>query len=73
MRPYLFSLLIVVLLAGCDSSNGVPTDASTANALAPTVVWTDPLPGAVGPNIMSSDNTVRIRFSTLMDTRSVID
>ena len=72
MRTYGFCLLIV-FLAGCDSNNGVDTTGtSSASASAPVVVWTDPYPGAVGPNIMSPNNTVRIRFSTLMDTRSVI-
>src|SRR5208283_4703428 len=73
MRTYAFSLLIVVCLAGCDSSQGIPTaSTTTGTGVSPTVVWTDPYPGAVGPNIMEPDNVVRIRFSTLMDTRSVI-
>ena len=73
MRTYGFFFLIIVFLAGCDSNNGVDTTGtSAASTLAPTVVWTDPYPGAVGPNIMAPNNIVRIRFSTLMDTRSVI-
>ena len=74
MRWFGFSLFIVVFLAGCDSSQGIaPTSSTTTGTgIAPTVVWTDPYPGAVGPNIMEPGNVVRIRFSTLMDTRSVI-
>ena len=73
MRTCGFFFLIIVFLAGCDSNNGVDTTGtSAASTLAPTVVWTDPYPGAVGPNIMAPNNIVRIRFSTLMDTRSVI-
>ena len=73
MRTYGFCFLIVVFLAGCDSSQGIRyREPTTATASLATVVWTDPYPGAVGPNIMEPDNIVRIRFSTLMDTRSVI-
>ncbi len=71
MRTFVFCFLSIVVLAGCDSNNGIETANTSTSAIAPTVVWTDPLPGAVGPNIMSSDNAVRIQFNTIMDTRSV--
>ena len=71
MRLYGLCLFMVVFLAGCSSNNGVDTTGLTTSASAPTIVWTDPLPNAVGPNIMSSDNAVRIQFSAVMDTRSV--
>ncbi|MDE3058544.1 MAG: Ig-like domain-containing protein [Bacteroidota bacterium] len=38
----------------------------------PYVIWTDPLDGAVGPNIMSPGNVVKIRFDKLMDSKSVV-
>ena len=48
MRTYGFFFLIIVFLAGCDSNNGVDTTGtSAASTIAPTVVWTDPYPGAV--------------------------
>jgi len=72
MRAYGFLFLLIVFLEGCGSNAGVDTTNVNSTSYAPTVVWTDPVPGAVGPNIMSPNNTVRIRFSTLMDTRSVI-
>ena len=71
MRLYGFWLLIIVFLAGCSSNNGIPNNGLTTSASALTVVWTDPLPNAVGPNIMPSDNAVRIQFNAVMDTRSV--
>ena len=72
MRTYGFCFLIV-LLAGCDSNPGVDTTgAANTSTSSLVVVWTDPYPGAVGPNIMAPNNIVRIRFSDLMDTRSVI-
>ncbi len=72
MRTYGFFFLITLFVAGCDSSQGVDTGTTTATTSLVSVVWTDPYPGAVGPNIMEPDNIVRIRFNTLMDTRSVI-
>ncbi|MGA7160227.1 MAG: Ig-like domain-containing protein [Bacteroidota bacterium] len=73
MRKYWFCFLSLAVYAGCDTSSSVDNNNNVATpTYAPTVVWTDPLPGAVGPYIMSSDNTVRIRFSDLMNTRSVI-
>jgi hypothetical protein len=73
MRVYYFFLLLIVFLAGCDSNAGLSNNGltTTTTGPAPTVVWTDPLPGAVGPNIITN-NTVRMSFSALMDTRSVI-
>jgi hypothetical protein len=73
MRAYYLFLLFIVFLAGCDSNAGLPNNGLTTTTAgpAPTVVWTDPLPSAVGPNIITN-NTVRMSFSTLMDTRSVI-
>ena len=61
------------MFSGCNS-NPTSTD-NTINAtvtVAPYIIWTDPMPDAVGPNIMSPNNVVKIRFSHLMDTRSVI-
>jgi len=71
MRSYCFCLLMVAFLAGCDSNNGIVTTPPGQSNNPPSVMWTDPLPNAIGPNIMPSDNAVRITFSAFMDTRSV--
>lgn len=72
MRAYAFVLLGVAVLAGCGSNPSDVVDTTTGTSLAPWIVWTDPWPGAVGPNIMSPNNVVIIRFNTLMNTYSVI-
>lgn len=74
MKPllvFLFSLFFV----GCTTdSSGPISDGTGINdpSVAPAVYWTDPLDGAVGPNIMSPGNVVIIRFTKVMNTRSVI-
>ncbi len=73
MKKCMVIYLAAILFSGCNS-NPTGTD-NTINAtvtVAPYIIWTDPMPDAVGPNIMSPNNVVKIRFSHLMDTRSVI-
>ncbi|HTR81562.1 MAG TPA: Ig-like domain-containing protein [Bacteroidota bacterium] len=72
MKSLACLFVAAVLCAGCDSSPSGILDTTTSSNVPPAIVWTDPWPGAVGPNIMSPNNVVIIRFSTLMDTRSVI-
>ncbi len=62
----------MALFAGCGSNPSSSVDTTGGTSYAPSVVWTDPWPGSIGPNIMSPGNVVIIRFSTLMVTRSVI-
>jgi hypothetical protein len=72
MKSYAFVLVGTAFLAACGSNPSDETLGTAESALAPSIVWTDPWPGSVGPNIMPPNNVVIIRFSTLMDTRSVI-
>ncbi len=76
-----FVLLLVLFLAGfawdCrDNSNNITSsvvDTSIDDPYStPHIIWTDPLAGAVGPNIMSPGNVVKIRFDKLMDSKSVV-
>ena len=71
MKKCIVFFLAPLLLVGCNNDPGTSVDTGTVS-VAPYIVWTDPMPDAVGPNIMSPNNVVKIRFSHLMDTRSVI-
>ena len=68
---YLFSLFFVGCTTDSSSSIGDGTGINDPS-VAPAVYWTDPLDGALGPNIMSPGNVVIIRFTKVMNTRSVI-
>ena len=75
MKKYAAVSIFIILLTGCNSdSDNVVDNGGGINdiSLTPAVIWTDPLPGSVGPNIMSPGNVVKIRFNKLMNTRSVI-
>ena len=72
MKAYAIVFTALAIFAGCGSNPSSSVNTTTGISYAPSVVWTDPWPGSVGPNIMSPNNVVIIRFSTLMDTRSVI-
>lgn len=75
MKKYAAVSIFTIILLGCNSdSNNVVDNGGGINdvSLTPAVIWTDPLPESVGPNIMSPGNVVKIRFNKLMDTRSVI-
>ena len=75
MKKYAAVSVFIIVLAGCtsDSNNAVDNGGGINDvSLTPAVIWTDPLPESVGPNIMSPGNVVKIRFNKLMDTRSVI-
>lgn len=70
-------LLLALIAWSCrDNSNNITSsviDTSIDDPYStPNVIWTDPLAGAVGPNIMSPGNVVKIRFDKLMDTKSVV-
>ena len=71
MEKYIIIYLAALLFTGCNNDPGNTVDTGTVT-VAPYIIWTDPMPDAVGPNIMSPNNVVKIRFSHLMDTRSVI-
>lgn len=73
MKKCIVICLAPFLFTGCDNNSGSSDDTvSVVVTAAPYIIWTDPMPEAVGPNIMSPNNVVKIRFSHLMDTRSVI-
>jgi hypothetical protein len=73
----LILLLLTLFAWNCrDNSNNITSsvvDTSIDDPYStPHVIWTDPLAGAVGPNIMSPGNVVKIRFDKLMDSKSVV-
>ena len=71
MKKCILIYLVALFIIGCTNDPGTSVDTGTVT-VAPYMIWSDPLPNAVGPNIMSPNNVVKIRFSHLMDTRSVI-
>lgn len=75
MNRYTAILLSALTVVGCNTDTGENVDEGGGiddALLAPQVIWTDPPNNAVGPNIMSPNNTVKIRFNKLMNTRPVI-
>ncbi|HTX20181.1 MAG TPA: Ig-like domain-containing protein [Bacteroidota bacterium] len=72
MKNYCWLIVLAAVIAGCDSNPTSSLQTSGSTNVPPSVVWTDPWPGAIGPNIMSPGNVVIIRFNTLMNTYSVI-
>ncbi len=70
-------LLLALAAWSCrDNSNSVTSSVVDTPIddpyTTPHIIWTDPLAGAVGPNIMSPGNVVKIRFDKLMDSKSVV-
>jgi len=72
MKNFIFFFFLILCAAGCDSNQNATDVPVTGASSSIQIVWTDPLPGAVGPNIMSPNNVVKIRFNSLMNSRSVI-